>query len=160
MNEIKVPGSRNVKGDAWALGHLQKYYTEHKTFPTIKDLRSIDGDLHNKVYYIGGLNKALEFAIGTSPRLVVMDAIVALTSDGCSETSPGEILSELRSRGIEMKPIMLSTQLREMKWDRLVASYRIDRTQTWHLTPNGKNFLIETRREIKKFTKHAGLRSS
>lgn len=136
---LGLPPLKVKRSDDDLLEILRGKYAALGRLPLAGDVESITTRLWKR---FGGLNEALEQAVGTSVRLEVLRSLKALTPPGCDVASSHEISEYLKSKrsmrfDVHQVGSMLETQHRAG----LVEKSAGDVRPTWRLTAKGQEFL-------------------
>jgi len=134
---------RLKSGSEEVLLTLKTYYQKKKQFPGTRDLMMIKPALIDRIYLMGGLNVALEEAIGTSPRVEILRAIDELTPPGCDYASTYEIKDLLGKRGIVVTIQAVGKNLRDLKSVLMIDSVTAGEDPIWCIRPQGRCFMRE-----------------
>jgi hypothetical protein len=148
---LGLPPLKVKRSDDELLEILRRKYAELGRLPFASDVESITTRLWKRY---GGLNEALERAVGTSVRLEVLRALKVLTPPGCEVASSHEISVYLKTqRGVQFDVHQVGSMLETQYRVGLVEKSAGDVRPTWRLTAKGHEFLRM------KENQHAGRRS-
>lgn len=133
---------RHYWSDEELLSTLRELHARLGRFPEWNDVRAVKPSLTETIRTrFGGLNAALEKAIGTSPRVVLLAALRQLTPPGCDVATTQEIVAALNDK--RMTAQRASMHLCELRRNGLVQQGRYNIATWWRLTPAGREFLRE-----------------
>ncbi len=143
-NEGEAQRYKFWENDEQVLSLLKTFYADNKRFPILDDLQALKRGLSSIILRkFGSINAALERAVGTSPRILILRAIEELTPPGCDRASSTEILALIRTT-MPFPTNLLSFNSRQMAEDGLIVNGEFSRTHYSYLTAKGRTFLKET----------------
>jgi DNA-binding transcriptional ArsR family regulator len=150
---LGIQTDRHEWSDEEILQLLRDLRAKLDRFPRMTDLEDVKKVLRRHVAArFGGLNNALEKALGDSPRLQILTALDELTPPSCELASTREIGAFLALGAVLAREEMeLSLQevglhLTEMLRLGLVSCTRYSETAAWRLTAKGRTFLKDKKR--------------
>lgn len=125
--------------DPILLKYLSEFCTQHHRFPIVKELTA---SVKRRVMLAGGISRALEQAIGNSPRLEILRAIDVLTPPGCDHASSKEIQQHLLlTKGVVISAVNIAAHVRELREIAAVTSTKSGQIPLFRLTPAGQSIL-------------------
>lgn len=121
---------------------LRSLYVKNGRLPRFEEVKSIKTSVCQFIHLrFGGLDSALEKAIGTSARREVLLALDELTSGAHDYAFTKEIWDATNKKNISVTLTMVGTALaRERKAGR-VTGHQYGVSSVWSLTPTGRSFL-------------------
>lgn len=135
------PSTRHKRSPDDLLARLRQLEKEwrHTRLPEINDISAKEQMLIKR--HFGSFYDALELAIGSSQRIIILKAVQQLTPLNCPDASTPEIAELLRSQGYEYNNLNISSRLKDLRVTGFVSGGKINRTALWRLTQKGKQFL-------------------
>lgn len=118
---------------------LRAIYDDKNRFPEIHDLHT--GIFQRIKEAFGTFYDAVESAVGSSQRVVILNALLELTPNQCPTASTAEITHALKASGFPYSNLNISSRLKDLRNTGFVEGGKINRTALWKLTAKGKEFL-------------------
>jgi hypothetical protein len=142
LSLLGQPAQRHMWDDDEIILLIRSLYQKNKRFPTWQEIREIKPSLSETIRTrFGGLDEAMEKAIGASPRVATLFALRDLTIGDVPEASVHEIIDVLSKSGIDLSTVALGIALGRAKQKGYVKGRILGQIMLWQLTDAGKIFL-------------------
>ena len=143
--------SRHFWTDDELLAILKNLYDRHGRYPRWEEIRSVKKSLSETIRMrFGGLDEALERAIGSSPRLEVLRALQVLTPPGCDRATSSEIRVQTGLAKLSITMVDIGHALNRLREKGLVTGGQMGQRAYWSMTAKGKDLL---KRDLSKRVK-------
>lgn len=123
---------------------IKSLYLKENIFPSWERIRQVKPSLTETIRLrFGGLDDAIERAIGKSPRSVILEALIRLTPSGCPDASSDEIRSMILRTGVNVSNVAVGRELNILRVGGYVNATKSGTRSLWSATSKGRKFILE-----------------